>query len=295
MPSSSAGYKHASGEVTPTWEQVYRGEADLAAAWGDAGRNLAVNTSHPKELVIRVKLPGLTSAAPVDLDVGPENVALCVPGQYKLEVTLRNKVDDAKGKAKFDKVKQQLELLLPVLPPPKPAALPQRTDAMVTEVEAQDDESPAAPADTTDAPKAGKAGANSSEDAEGQESTEASSKAEGEQQQTSHDASGPTAEEQLTENERKWREMHASSAAAQEAAAAAETAAAASSQSEPASDQPQAQSTSNSADESSMKAAAALASAGVAPPVPAAPTAPVPARPVLLKPRLNNSLVEDID
>ena len=42
------GYVHPSGELTPTWQLVHRGEVDLAAAWGDAGRHLALNTSTPK-------------------------------------------------------------------------------------------------------------------------------------------------------------------------------------------------------------------------------------------------------
>ncbi len=39
---------HPSGEVTPSWQLVHRGEVDLAAAWGDAGRGIAVLAPVPK-------------------------------------------------------------------------------------------------------------------------------------------------------------------------------------------------------------------------------------------------------
>lgn len=117
-----AGFRHPTGEVTPRHEVVHRGVMDLVAAWGDAGHNLAVDTARPKELVVRVWLPGMSSAAGVDLQVDAGRLQLAVPGRYKLEAVLPYPVDGARGAAKFDKAKQCLNVTVPVLPPARPAA-----------------------------------------------------------------------------------------------------------------------------------------------------------------------------
>ncbi len=43
-----------------------------------------------------------------------------VPGRYQLSVPLPYGVDDSKGRAKYDKARQVLEVTLPVVPPPPP-------------------------------------------------------------------------------------------------------------------------------------------------------------------------------
>mmetsp|Transcript_2413 Transcript_2413/g.6057 ORF Transcript_2413/g.6057 Transcript_2413/m.6057 type:complete len:665 (+) Transcript_2413:406-2400(+) len=115
------GYKYASGEVCPAYQVVERGSADLAAAWGDAGRGIDVGAGVPKELVLRVELPGCTSAAGMELELEKKSISLCIPGKFKLEKRLAHRVDDSRAKAKFDKAKQRLEVTLPVVPPPAPA------------------------------------------------------------------------------------------------------------------------------------------------------------------------------
>ncbi|GIL55778.1 hypothetical protein Vafri_11307 [Volvox africanus] len=132
-----AGYRHDDGAVTPEWTLVYRGQTDLAAAWGDAGRGLAVDMQVPKELLVRVTLPGVASAAGVDLDVGERRLTLKVPGRYHLDAPLPYGVEENKGKAKFDKASKQLEVSLPVVPPPPPplVAAQRHPDAASTVVQ----------------------------------------------------------------------------------------------------------------------------------------------------------------
>jgi hypothetical protein len=61
---------------------------DLTDTWGDAGRGMAINTTHPKELVIRIVFPGVTSASGVQLDVGRMDLVAEVPGRFLLKVGL---------------------------------------------------------------------------------------------------------------------------------------------------------------------------------------------------------------
>eukprot|EP00798_Chlamydomonas_sp_ICE-L_P008064 gene8064-1301_t len=129
---TKAGFKHPDGALTPQWELVHRGELDLADSWGDVGRNLTLNTTYPKELVVRIKLPNVSSASGVDLDVSRSKLMASVPRKYRLEVTLPFAVKEDQGRAKFDKSKQTLEVTLPVaVPPPSAAAeaLPMRQRA----------------------------------------------------------------------------------------------------------------------------------------------------------------------
>lgn len=58
-------------------------QVDLAQCWGDAYRNLAVApASYPQAVVVRLQLPGVTSAAGVELDVGPRSLCVVVPKKW---------------------------------------------------------------------------------------------------------------------------------------------------------------------------------------------------------------------
>ena len=70
--------------------------------------------------MVRIHLPGLASAAAVDLDVSRNRLVVRVPSRFCLDLVLPHLVDEDLGKAKFDKALQQLEVLLPVRPPPLP-------------------------------------------------------------------------------------------------------------------------------------------------------------------------------
>ena len=115
-----AGFIHEGGEKTPQWEIVHRGQVDLGEAWGDAGRSITLNNTHPKELVLRVTLPGVDSASVVDLDLSRSQVSIHVESKYKLKASLPYPVDSDRGRAKFDKAKSQLEVVMPVVAPPQP-------------------------------------------------------------------------------------------------------------------------------------------------------------------------------
>jgi hypothetical protein len=42
------GYQHPDGGVTPYYQLVHRGAADLGEAWGDSGRRLAAGKALPQ-------------------------------------------------------------------------------------------------------------------------------------------------------------------------------------------------------------------------------------------------------
>lgn len=113
-------------------------------AWADAGRGLDVTGNVPQSMVLRVELPGCTSAAGMELDLEKNSIDLRIPGwsctlawgcknaavlgvwlvdfrlvagKFRLERVLPHVVDDSKAKAKFDKAQQCLEVTLPVVPP----------------------------------------------------------------------------------------------------------------------------------------------------------------------------------
>lgn len=114
------GYCHCSGEVTPQWSLTHQGDLDLGDTWGDTGRGLGMRRSHPKALVVRVELPGVSSAGCADLQVDPRQLTLVVEGKYRLTLDLPFTVDEVKGRAKFDKKSHRLEVTLPVVTPPAP-------------------------------------------------------------------------------------------------------------------------------------------------------------------------------
>jgi len=106
--------------VEPQYEVVHRGALDLQEAWdGAADGRTKLHNPLPRALVVRVQLPRLDSVAGVDLDVSQHRILLSKPEMYRLDLKLPYKVDDSKGKAKFDKACCVLELVLPVVPPPK--------------------------------------------------------------------------------------------------------------------------------------------------------------------------------
>lgn len=61
------------------------------------------------------------------------SVSVEVAGKYKLQLDLQYTVDDAKGKAKFDKARCQLSVTLPVIPPSAPARRPSAATADICE------------------------------------------------------------------------------------------------------------------------------------------------------------------
>eukprot|EP00775_Hariotina_reticulata_P000581 gene581-860_t len=83
-----ADQHHGGAVVTPTWQLIERSRVDLSSTWQDTGRNLQPHTAQPEALLLRVQLPGVTSASAVQIDVSSDGVELCVPDKYLLNVKL---------------------------------------------------------------------------------------------------------------------------------------------------------------------------------------------------------------
>ncbi|GLC36093.1 hypothetical protein PLESTB_001381400 [Pleodorina starrii] len=354
---SQPGYRHPDGCRTPEWTLVHRGQTDLAAAWGDAGRGLALDASVPKELLIRVTLPEVASAAAVDLDVGQRRLTIKVPGKYLLDIVLPYAVDDDKGKAKFDKARKQLEITLPVVPPPPPTRAPAAAAAaapLVQELPGGPREQPqqqlpgeglatAAEGRTVAPPAGGERGVEEEEEeeeagpvaaaggavdgegggpAEGREATAAAvavagrsaggsaeASRRGEEEQPQHrgrtegqaEVEGRDEEERrapsMTENERRWRELHERRAPTGGddggGAAAAEARDAATAGGGPPADDAVQSAEAGQCRTDSADASVACAAAGAA--AAAAAAAAVSEPTVLLKPRLRRDVAMELD
>lgn len=209
LTPTQSGFKHETGEVTPQWEIIHRGQVDLGEAWGDANRAISINTTHPKELVLRVVLPGITSAAGVDLEVSRNQVTLGVPSKYKLTATLPYPVDSERGKAKFDKARNTLEVVMPVIVPPPPVT-PRAMAAGPSLVELLD---PVEEQKEMDGKKE-EAVEECSVNKDGEEGPLIVLPAEKTSEEAStggKDAHQAEKEEMVTENEKRWAELHASS------------------------------------------------------------------------------------
>lgn len=75
-----------------------------------------------QELVIRINLPGTQHAKQAELNVESEKLNLSVTGKYHLQLFLPHRVAAAEGTASFNSSKQQLEVVLPVVPSPPSAS-----------------------------------------------------------------------------------------------------------------------------------------------------------------------------
>lgn len=75
-------------------------------------------STRPRELVIKIELPLLKTAAQANLDIYEKRLQLesTAPAAYKLDLSLPYPVDDSEGSAKFDKQKRTLTVTLPVIP-----------------------------------------------------------------------------------------------------------------------------------------------------------------------------------
>nr|XP_060611109.1 proline-rich protein 36-like [Anolis sagrei ordinatus] len=101
--------------TTPRWTLRHRSFLDLQDFRPDS-----TPSTVPRELELSVELPLLRSAAQARLEVRGRLLELDSPkpAAYRLRLTLPYAVDEAAGKATFDKAKRRLLVTLPVLPPP---------------------------------------------------------------------------------------------------------------------------------------------------------------------------------
>jgi hypothetical protein len=155
--------------------------------------------------VVRVSLPGVCSAAGVELAVTAEAVRLEVPGKYLLQLPLSHSVHESQGTAKFITAKQQLVLTLPVVQPAREQGAPaeqqqQHEEGAAPEPEPEEEQQPpeeASAAPATDSVDNSQAPSGQAGDAVQAEAAPASK----------------------TETQLRWEALHASSAAASVAAA----------------------------------------------------------------------------
>lgn len=122
----------------PKYTVTHRGVGDMSAAWNDS--NIA-QTSRPRELVVRVELPELSSAADIDLDITERRMELNHEGmRYKLDLPLPFPVLSEQGSAKFDKAKHILTITLPVAKSAAPAPVWEPANKGQTEEEREAEE-----------------------------------------------------------------------------------------------------------------------------------------------------------
>ncbi len=151
---------------------------------------------------MRVQLPGVAAASAIELDVAGQQLALAVPGRFRLQLALPHAVDAARCRASFAREQQLLALTLPVLPPQAPP-LPARAEAAASAGQPHDDVLLGEEAKEGCAPAA--AGSCEQQEDACCSSSAGGSSGEGPE---SCGSSGPVAEQQLTENQRKWAELH---------------------------------------------------------------------------------------
>jgi hypothetical protein len=162
----------------------------------------------------------------------------CGHCRYKLDVSLPYAVKDTEGRAKFDKVKQQLEVVLPTVPPPRPAVADMNQEASPLVSEVDDTAAAGLPASqlaaakgglTPDASTAGDAVQQASRGQSADQADAANEGSSGIEVNQTPDSESPhqggqqsvtacstTAE--LTDNQRRWAELHVQQAATSAAA-----------------------------------------------------------------------------
>lgn len=101
--------------ATPKYEIIHRRHVEMHEYTDELDAKL--NVTIPKELVIKIHLPLLSSSKDVVLDVNTKSLYLHCdsPAKYKLSASLPFDVDKEMGKAQFDNQTKILAITLPVL------------------------------------------------------------------------------------------------------------------------------------------------------------------------------------
>ena len=106
----------AAGAELPEFEFVFRQAITMQEGYGMALDPMAKDpgSASCETLVMKIKLPGVDSAAKLDLDVTAKRVRLR-SAKYALSEPLPEAVDADNGAAKFDKETCTLTLSLPIV------------------------------------------------------------------------------------------------------------------------------------------------------------------------------------
>jgi len=100
----------------PKHKLVHSGSFDLTDFMEASNRPTMLAQAIPRVLKLTVELPSVKKVSDISLDVTSTNICIEVPDKFYLDLPLSYEIDDQKGDAKFDKVKQVLTLELPVIP-----------------------------------------------------------------------------------------------------------------------------------------------------------------------------------
>ncbi|XP_071601194.1 protein kintoun [Heliangelus exortis] len=110
------------GPTTPRWSIRHRYYVDLQDY--RYSRDSAPSRV-PRELVVTVELPLLSSAAQAVLEIRGRELSLdSQRPAYRLRLRLPYDVEESSGRAAFNKAQRQLVVTLPVVPPPEPPEPP---------------------------------------------------------------------------------------------------------------------------------------------------------------------------
>lgn len=118
------------GAIAPTYHMKERGSYRIS----DSMQTRVVQPSRPTELEVIIELPSLATKSQMDLDVSTDKLKFTAlrssptstsllsstsssTSSYELNIKLPYPCDGEKGKAKFDKVKKELRVTIPVIPP----------------------------------------------------------------------------------------------------------------------------------------------------------------------------------
>ena len=105
--------------TVPKYKIVQRHGIDFQEMTHD--RDAKLNVTVPKELVVTIDLPLLNTTQDANLDVTKKRIELSSekPAKYRLSINLPYDVIEENGSARFEKVKRQLVITLPVVPEKK--------------------------------------------------------------------------------------------------------------------------------------------------------------------------------
>uniref|UniRef100_A0A8C3JSJ8 Protein kintoun n=1 Tax=Calidris pygmaea TaxID=425635 RepID=A0A8C3JSJ8_9CHAR len=145
------------GPTTPRWSIRHRSYVDLQDY--RCCRDSAPSPV-PRELVVTVELPLLSSAAQAALEIRGRELRLdSQRPAYRLRLRLPYDVDENGGRAAFNKAQRQLLVTLPVVPPPAPREPPGPAgERLLEEEEKEAEPEPEPSAEGLDQPPAAEAG-----------------------------------------------------------------------------------------------------------------------------------------
>ncbi|RNA16349.1 kintoun [Brachionus plicatilis] len=100
----------------PIYKIIYTGQADIQDYVNTIAKN-CIESTRPKEIKISIELPLCKSSADVILDIFEKRLYLESSNPfYKLDLNLSYPINEKEAKAKFDKSKKTLNVILPVIP-----------------------------------------------------------------------------------------------------------------------------------------------------------------------------------